>query len=972
MTTLLPTVEETSIARVADGWTPVRLIEGAASNLPRAASECSTAEAIALAAGMREEASRHYSSDAQKARRIGRRAIEWGHAVDHPVAVAWGLRTAAEANVVSGRIREAAESYALAVRVLSRSRAPQLLGQLLVGRLHVLALLGRHREAERTAQRARGLLESVGDHAYLAKLAMNRGNAFFQRDQHAKALAEWNRAAALFRELGVRDEAVLGLETNRAVALTQLDRHDEAVALFHDLEAECASRHLELLLAQVRMNAAYVHLLRAEFDLALRLLAGATTYFRSTRHPAFLASSLLNRGEIYQQLNLHREAAELADEAAPSFRAEGMRYDEALALGQIAHAWLLLGDVAAAGRAVRRARTLFEREENAPRVALMQLSGAAVLARAGRTAAAVSEAKIGAASFRRLGLVRWEAAAEVLLAQLDPARGRAGRLKRLLARMPRHIYPISRYRVSAALGAALEEEHSDGAAARAYRRAIDELESMRARIPTEDSKIAFLGDKAELYDRVLRIELSRVKPSTERLFDWMERARAQSLWDRMRDPATRALPTDLAVLTPEAERSRRHLAWLHARLSRAELGGAAEQANVHRLRRSLGASEARWDRMLRDREEACPTGAGRKRTAGVSGSISIDTVARSLPSGWGYVSFHLARQAALAIAVTSSGAVCRRLDPRTAETVSRLADRLDFQWGAAALSSARGQSGGLDRLRDSADDLLRQLDAVLWQPLVDAGLPPGHDWIVSPHGPAHRVPFPALLGPRGYRAEESAFSVAPSARIWRTLPSLRRDRRAWLGGLRSEALPQVPEEIARIGRHLASWDVTSDHSPVRSAFLGAARDASIIHLAAHGVLRPDNPYYSFIELADGPLFVHDLAGLELSGAAVVLTACSSGRGAAPAGDEWIGLARGFLQAGASAVIASLWPIAEEPTLALMDTFYDAIAGGESAPRALASAMRAVRGSHSHPWQWASFACLGGTPAQPPERADARS
>lgn len=920
---------------------------------------------------MREVASAHYSSDAQKARRIGRRAVEWGRAVDHPVALAWGLRTVAEANVVSGRIREAAESYALAVRALTRSRAPQLLGQLLVGRIHVLSLLGRHREAERTAQRARILLESVGDRAYLAKLAMNRGNAFFQRDQHAKALEDWNRAAALFRELGQRDEAVLGLETNRAVALTQLDRHDEAVALFRDLEEECEGRHSELLLAQVRMNAAYVHSLRGEFDLALRLLADATAYFRATRHPAFLASSLLNRGEIYQQLNLYQEAADLADEAGVSFRVEGMRYDEALALAQSAYARLFLGDVAAAGRSVRRARTLFDREENAPRVALMQLSGAAVLARAGRVAAAITDAKLAAASFRRLELIRWEAAAEVLLAQLDPTKGRARRLQRLLSKIPRHIYPLSRHRVCAALGAAQEREGNAEAAARSYLRAIEALESMRARIPTEDSKIAFLGDKAELYDRMMALELARRAPSAARLFDWMERARAQSLWDRMRDPAANSVPIDSATLTPDAERMRRHLAWLHSRLSRVELGTTAERASAGRLRRALSATEARWDRLLRDLGETQSPGAPRTRRQTTADVDVIDTVTRALPSGWGFVSFHLSAHASVAVAVTASGVLSLPLAVDCAERVSRLADRLDFQWGAAAMLRASGQTRGLELLGNTADDLLRQIDALLWQPLVEAGLPSGHDWLVSPHGPAHRVPFPALLGPNGYRAEESLFAVAPSARIWRALPSPRHDQRAWLGGVRDAALPQVPEEIARIGAHLAGWDVTSDLSPVRSAFLGASRDASIIHLAAHGVLRPDNPYYSSLQLADGPIFVHDLTGFELSGATVVLTACSSGRGAAPAGDEWIGLARGFLRAGASAVIASLWPIADEPTLALMDSFYESVARGESAPRALANAMRVVRRTYPHPWQWASFACLGGVPARQIERPEIR-
>jgi CHAT domain-containing protein len=135
--------------------------------------------------------------------------------------------------------------------------------------------------------------------------------------------------------------------------------------------------------------------------------------------------------------------------------------------------------------------------------------------------------------------------------------------------------------------------------------------------------------------------------------------------------------------------------------------------------------------------------------------------------------------------------------------------------------------------------------------------------------------------------------------------------------------------------------------------------ARLLHLAAHGSLRRDNPTFSFIQLADGPLFVHDLVDLDLTGAHVVLTACSSGRAGAPVGDEWIGLARGFLQAGAASVVASLWPIEDGPTLELMSLYYGRLAEGQPPALALGSAMRKFMTLRPHPWHWAPFAVLGG-------------
>ncbi len=239
---------------------------------------------------MRAEASHHYHSDAARARGIAERACIAADVTGDLTAVGWSRRALAESRLFSGKMREAEEAYAVAARAWREAGATALLGQLLVGRIHVLALLGRMEAVERSAREARRHLEAAGDGAYLAKLAMNLGNLHFQRDEHAEALAEYERAAEAFARIGVRDEAVVGLEVNRAVALTQLDRDEDALDLFRRLERECERQGFDLLRAQVRMNAAYVHFLRADFDPALRDLAAATDYFRRTSHPAFLAS----------------------------------------------------------------------------------------------------------------------------------------------------------------------------------------------------------------------------------------------------------------------------------------------------------------------------------------------------------------------------------------------------------------------------------------------------------------------------------------------------------------------------------------------------------------------------------------------------------------------------------------------------------------------------------------------------------
>src|SRR5436190_529108 len=73
---------------------------------------------------------------------------------------------------------------------------------------------------------------------------------------------------------------------------------------------------------------------------------------------------------------------------------------------------------------------------------------------------------------------------------------------------------------------------------------------------------------------------------------------------------------------------------------------------------------------------------------------------------------------------------------------------------------------------------------------------------------------------------------------------------------------------------------------------------------------------------DGRLEVHEVFGLTLSADLVVLSACQTALGSGaladvPAGDDWVGLSRAFLSAGAAQVVATLWPVEDRATADLM-------------------------------------------------------
>jgi len=74
-----------------------------------------------------------------------------------------------------------------------------------------------------------------------------------------------------------------------------------------------------------------------------------------------------------------------------------------------------------------------------------------------------------------------------------------------------------------------------------------------------------------------------------------------------------------------------------------------------------------------------------------------------------------------------------------------------------------------------------------------------------------------------------------------------------------------------------------------------------------------------------------------SGATVVLSACNTGRGEIMA-EGVMGLTRGFLLSGASAIVVSLWAVDDESTSALMQHMYQELVSGLNVPQALRLAM----------------------------------
>jgi CHAT domain-containing protein/Tfp pilus assembly protein PilF len=144
----------------------------------------------------------------------------------------------------------------------------------------------------------------------------------------------------------------------------------------------------------------------------------------------------------------------------------------------------------------------------------------------------------------------------------------------------------------------------------------------------------------------------------------------------------------------------------------------------------------------------------------------------------------------------------------------------------------------------------------------------------------------------------------------------------------------------------------------------------IIHFASHGLLNSAHPELSGIALSlvdekgeaqDGFLRLHDIYNLKLPAELVVLSACQTGLGKEIKGEGLIGLTRGFMYAGATRVMASLWKVDDEATAELMRRFYEGmLKDGQKPASALRSAQVGMlkQKRWQSPFYWAAFVLQG--------------
>jgi tetratricopeptide (TPR) repeat protein len=437
-----------------------------------------------------------------------------------------------------------------------------------------------------------------------------------------------------------------------------------------------------------------------------------------------------------------------------------------------------------------------------------------------------------------------------------------------------------------------------------------------ASLGATDLRVHATGLGADLADQGVRLAVESGKPAV--VLEWIERFRAGTLRRRPVRPPTdarlaseladlRRVTAELAQTTADGEDSRK----LRAEQLR------LEEAVRHRSRHALGSRAP-----------------ARK--------FALDDL-RAAVGGRALVEILRVDDAMLAVTLVDNQLRLHQLGSY-AEALRELES---LRFSLHRLARRHGSATSLAAAQLGLSHAAESLDALLMRPVLD--VVGDREVVLVPTGQLHALPWPTLPTLRG-----RPVCVAPSATTWLAamhadIPTRApADRRVVL--VAGPNLEHAEPEIAALAKLYGSPQLCTGPDATADDVRHAIDGAELVHIAAHGRFRADNPQFSAIELADGPLTVYDLERMHRGPRRLVLSACDSGLSAVHAGDELMGLAGAVFSLGTSTLIASVVPVADDLTKPLMVELHRELCAGATPAHALATAQTRV--------QVDGFVCFG--------------
>ncbi|GAA1644438.1 CHAT domain-containing protein [Actinoplanes couchii] len=873
------------------------------------------ADAVAADA---EEALRLAAVHPDQARRCARAAEEAARARGDKISLSVAKRALGVAAMQQRDLDAAVAHLREAVTVARRAGAGTLAAEARTSLASALVLRGATRSALRQITTALRELKGVpAAHARVQQAAILQ-----ELGRLDESLAVVRTVLPVLRRAGDHQWAVRALN-NRG--LLHIERRSFAAAE-EDLLlaiALCTEHDLELPRAYAEQNLGCLHAGQGDVPAALVLFDQAEQRYR--RLHVQVESLLVDRARLLLSVRLVGEARETAEAAVAAYvEHKRINLPEArLLLSTIA---LVDGDLETAEQAAQQAIREFQSRDRRQLLALARHARLQVQVVRDRDSVTPGLARRTADELAAAGWQVPALEARVMAGMLALRRGQRAEAREDLIRASRARSAGPAEVRARAWSAEAFLRRADGRRSGALR-AVDAglriVEEQQAMLGATELRAHMTAHRDELALIGVGMALESGRPRD--VFRWAERRRGITAELRPvrppRDPVLAALLADLRVTMTAME------------------SDGPSPALVQR--------QVAVEREIRDhcrRQDGCGQGVYRRRIA------AVDDVAAELGEAV-LIAYVELDEELHAVTVRDGRARLHHLGPMT--EIVRALKHLPF-----ALHRLAGEvttPAGIAAARTVLDRAAAVFDRTLLEPLRASGRP----LVIVPSDRMRSVPWSILPSCAG-----RPVTVAPSAGLWRSaVLASGADGSRTAGPVVVVAGPGLrdadreAESVARRypGPVIRLRGAEADADRVAAAMAGSR----LVHVAAHGDLRSDNPLFSALRLADGPFTVYDLEQLDVPPRHVVLAACDAGRGHPVAGAEVLGLTTALLSQGTPTLVAPVIPVPDGETVTLMEAYHSGLAAGCSPAQALAVAQERIRDHGPREFAAAAgFVCLG--------------
>ncbi len=912
-------------------------------------AELASADLPALIEHLKSEADRHWRIDPTVSLCYAHALITIGELTQTPATAALGLMAKGDALRYLDQIEEAWEMLGQAGE-LYRSVDDQVgWARTRIGRLGICTETNQVATALEDAEHARHIFKAYQDDEKLLRLEINTALVLNYLGRYQEALIAYQQALTSATALGdIAQPRLVLIYNNMAYAYRGLGDLREAQAHYE--------RALELMTARgetrgtllVNIDLADLALAQGQYKKALRMMENLYAQLGAD-HPSERRHVQTHLIECYLMVNRFSEARDLAYELLETYQNKNT-YERAITLLRRATAETALHALPAAESALDQAEALLQQLNAEPWLGMVSLKRAQNAFAAGdmhRAAALSAQAIEQFNAQRQLGnrLSTGLIAGQIALKQGEYENARRQALEIKCAVRASHI-PYLEYGADVLLGAIAEQTGKSTKALLHYKAGAKVIERAQRNLILHLHP-NYLEDKQEASHGLIRlnIQLGRI----EAAFAALERSKSL-VWQNytnQRPPVDRNNP-DLQRL----ETLRHEHYWYYRLAHDLTFRNAAfrEQPQV-----TLSPEQASSEAAVREQEiqaivQRLSLNSGADQLTETP-EILLSEIQAKLDStsmllayysdGISLWAFNLTQNS---LEIVELGAVVKQID--------HLLNKLRANIDRALLTHHTSTDATV--LNGFLAQILLQLHRLLIAPLR---LRDAERVVIVPYGSLHYLPFHLLRSENGYWIEHCELVVLPAASLITRASPKRKPGALALAHSWNNRLKTPLKESTDVVHNLGGR-IYAEQAVTRTALNSSP--CQVLHLAVHGTHRLDEPDFSFLELGDGPIYFDDLLQHDLSYELVTLSACESGRSQVSAGDELIGLGRGFLFAGAGALLASLWRVDDAFTSALMNAFYKHLGSGLGKAAALRHAQCDLLREYPglHPGFWGGFELIG--------------